>query len=339
MRFRLTTIAYVFALLAAGMAAFGGGVGIWAAVGVLGFWGWNSYATARPPAAVGCAVYAVLALMLLALLLPAVSSVREAARHISCMSNLKQIALGLLNHVDATGSLPAEATYDAKGAALHSWRTSILPYLEQQALHKRLKHEEPWNSARNSPLTAATQIDLYQCPSHYGSPSTAHYFAVVGERTAWPKGRGRKDDELRDDAEFTLLVLEAPLRQATWAEPVDFTLEEAVDYLSREPDRAAGMHEVQHGFFYKPSWAINAAFLDGRVRTLHLPLSRELAIAMLTVDGGEEIDETALEETRAAELDYEKCYAFLAFVTLALLPGGVRLFRRAKRGVGSPASC
>jgi hypothetical protein len=338
MRFRLTTIAYVFALLAAGMAVFGGGLGIWAAVGVLGFWAWNSYATARPPAAVGCAVYAVLALMLLALLLPAVQSAREAAGRNSCMNNLKQIALGLMNHLDANGSLPAEASYDAEGAALHSWRTAALPFLEQRTLYSRLAQDQPWNSVRNSSLTAATQIDLYQCPSHYGSPSTAHYFAVVGQRTAWPKGRRRKDAELRDDAEFTLLLLEAPLRQAAWAEPVDFTFEEAVEYLSRKPDRTAGMHEVQHGFFYKPSWAINAAFLDGRVRTLHLPLPRKLAMALLTVDGGEEIDETALEETRAAELDYAKCYAFFAFMALALLPGVARLVRKAKCSVSSPVS-
>lgn len=336
MKFSLATIAYVFALLAAAMAVFGGGVGIWVTIGVLAFWAWVYFAPAFT--ALERAVIAVIVLGLLALLLPAVQSAREAARRSSCLGHLKQIALGLMNHSDAAGSLPAEATYDAKGAALHSWRTAVLPYIEQQALHRRLTLNQPWNNAANLQWTAATQIDHYQCPSHYGSPSTAHYFAVVGDRTAWPKGRGRTSGELRDDAAFTLLVLEAPLKRAAWAEPVDLTFEEAVEYLSGEPDGHSGFHEIQHGFFYKPSWSINAAFLDGHVRTLHLPLPRELATALLTVDGGEEIDEAAMDSSRAAELDYARCYACATFVGLALLPG-VRLVRKARRREGSPAGC
>jgi prepilin-type processing-associated H-X9-DG protein len=93
---------------------------------------------------------------------------------------------------------------------------------------------------------------------------------------------------------------------------------------------------VNHGYFYKQSWAVNAAFLDGHVRFLHLPLSRELATALLTVDGGEEIDEAVFDQG-VAELAYAKCYAFAAFVTLALWPG-VRLMWR-RRGVPAPASC
>jgi len=44
--------------------------------------------------------------MLVALLLPAVQQAREAARRTACASNLKQLALGVLNHESAKGAFP-----------------------------------------------------------------------------------------------------------------------------------------------------------------------------------------------------------------------------------------
>ncbi len=82
--------------------------------------------------------------ILIALLLPAVQAAREAARRLQCCNNLKQLSLAALNHEEIHGFLPGGGWgyrwtgdpdrgtgKDQPGA----WVFSILPYLEQQAVH------------------------------------------------------------------------------------------------------------------------------------------------------------------------------------------------------------
>jgi type II secretory pathway pseudopilin PulG len=325
MKFSLVTVAYVFALLAAGMAAFGGGAGLWLAIAVLVFWAWAYYGPA--PTAVGCAVSALVVLALLALLLPSVQSAREVARRNVCLNNLKQISLALQNHIEVKGSLPAAATFDASSNALHSWRTAILPYMEQRALHSQIALDQPWNSSINRGYTVDMQVETYRCPAHGTAAATGHYLAVVGERTAWPPGRGRKLDEVTDGTANTVMVIEAPWMGVSWAEPRDLSFDEAVEYLTRKPKAGEIAHVVHPGFFYKPQPVVHGVFMNGWPRALPLPLPRETAVALLTVDGGEPIDEAAFDVERAAELDYGRCYAFGAFVVLAVAPA-MRLRRR-----------
>src|SRR5262249_50192721 len=74
--------------------------------------------------------------VLVALLLPAVQSAREAVRRAQCVNNLKQIALAMHNYESANGHFP-RAVVDKDGKRLLSWRVAILPYLEQQGLYNR----------------------------------------------------------------------------------------------------------------------------------------------------------------------------------------------------------
>ena len=83
--------------------------------------------------------------ILVALLLPAVQSAREAARRTECMNNLKQLALALHNchgthqHFPSAGWGFHWAPHPDRGVGKDQpggWGYAILPYVEQTNLHK-----------------------------------------------------------------------------------------------------------------------------------------------------------------------------------------------------------
>src|SRR3954454_19881559 len=70
--------------------------------------------------------------VLVALLLPAVQSAREAARRSQCVNNLRQLGLTLHNHADVVGVLPFARTGGRPQSI--SWAPLLLPYIEQKNL-------------------------------------------------------------------------------------------------------------------------------------------------------------------------------------------------------------
>jgi prepilin-type N-terminal cleavage/methylation domain-containing protein len=124
--------------------------------------------------------------VLVALLLPAVQSAREAARRSTCQSNFKQVALALQNYHSAHGVFPdgtqyvtpASATADnftAKkfppGAAANSysgmgWGAFILPYMEAQQVYDLIDFNHKDGFLANGSWEAAGKlIPGFVCPS------------------------------------------------------------------------------------------------------------------------------------------------------------------------------
>lgn len=130
-------------------------------------------------------VIAIIAI-LVALLLPAVQQAREAARRSSCKNNLKQIGLAMHNYHEVYRGLPV-GNY---GCCWGTWLVGIMPFIEQDALHKEYVHDRkygiPVDNARyghaaNLPVTRR-RIDVYTCPSDQPnapiSSITSHNYAV-----------------------------------------------------------------------------------------------------------------------------------------------------------------
>ena len=110
--------------------------------------------------------------ILVALLLPAVQSAREAARRSECKNKLKQIGLAVQNFVDAKRVFPTGGSRifaviedysnngQPNGPAKQGlcWAYQILPFLEEGAVY----------DLTTTPVLQGTAIPLYVCPSRRG---------------------------------------------------------------------------------------------------------------------------------------------------------------------------
>ena len=146
-------------------------------------------------------VIAIIAI-LMALLLPAVQKVREAANKMKCANNLKQLGIGLHSYHHDHGQLPPGGRMrnspppESDAGALHrvndqgSWLIRILPYMEQSQLYRLFETEIQEDGDPNPPGGGPYSIKnisgwntiappAYQvCPSddwdHEGSSPDAH---------------------------------------------------------------------------------------------------------------------------------------------------------------------
>ena len=127
--------------------------------------------------------------ILIGMLLPAVQMVREAARRTSCLNNLRQMGIGILNYESSFMRLPSAgqarnfagtknifitddgfqepSTPDITIGASHSVQTRILPFAEQGNIYNLMDLRRAYNDpAAPGNITAATNvIPMYICPS------------------------------------------------------------------------------------------------------------------------------------------------------------------------------
>jgi prepilin-type N-terminal cleavage/methylation domain-containing protein len=109
--------------------------------------------------------------ILVALLLPAVQSAREAARRMQCSNNLKQIGLAVHNYHDTHKAFPVGSWHAVHG----TWLLGILPFAEGDTLFQQYVNSGGTQTFRtggrrygdvpNRTLVTNKQISTYTCPS------------------------------------------------------------------------------------------------------------------------------------------------------------------------------
>jgi prepilin-type N-terminal cleavage/methylation domain-containing protein/prepilin-type processing-associated H-X9-DG protein len=110
--------------------------------------------------------------VLIALLLPAVQKVREAAARMQCQNNLKQLGLALHNYAgEHNNAFPQSYTLAVTPTSVNTvaWGTVILPYIEQTALYSRYNLKAaafppPYGLASNIAVIS-TPVSTFLCPS------------------------------------------------------------------------------------------------------------------------------------------------------------------------------
>ncbi|NQT35918.1 MAG: DUF1559 domain-containing protein [Planctomycetes bacterium] len=126
--------------------------------------------------------------ILIGLILPAVQSVREAARRTQCKNNLHQIGLASLNHKEAHGHLPTggwggqwvgdpDRGFDERQPG--GWAFNALPFIESNPLYFLGVGRSDSEKRTQLRIMVETPLAIYICPSRRRAvayPNKKSYF-------------------------------------------------------------------------------------------------------------------------------------------------------------------
>ncbi len=202
----------------------------------------------------------------------AVLRMQEAAATSASSNNLKQIGLAMHNYHDTMNAFPPAAVCDKKGRPQLSWRVLILPYIEQEALYKEFKLDEPWDSETNKKLLVKMP-KVYAVPGKTKLGDTDTYYRVfVGNGAGFDWLNGGKIQNITDGTSNTLMCVTAATA-VPWTKP---------DELEFDPEKDMGklVGLVVNG-------KAQVVMFDGSVRTLPKLPAKETLNALITRGGGE----------------------------------------------------
>ena len=232
--------------------------------------------------------------VLIALLLPAVQSARQAARRVECVNNMMQLGLGLQAYEGAFGTFPP-GVVNPSGPIANTptgyhfgWLAQVLPFVEEKNVFNHLNFDVGVYDLRNQ-TTRSAVVRLYLCPAD-PSPSRvnglgrsnyagAHNsieapIADTNDGLLFLNSRIRTED-IPDGASHTILFGErlGPNREGTttefgWASGTRSTLRNGGWPLNVIAAPTAAVPDPVGGFGSEHTGLANFAFADGSVRVI-----------------------------------------------------------------------
>lgn len=221
------------------------------------------------------AIIGVLALIVLPASRRGIS--HDAARRMQCSNNLKQIAFALHSYESKYKMFPPAYTVDVDGNRLHSWRSLILPFLEQGELYNKIDFSKAWDDPANEAVFRSS-LPYYRCPSSEFPAGHTSYLAIVGEHNCL-RPQGRMKSDVVDGLSNTVMIFETePSKTVHWMCPEDASEEMfvAVDPVSKTAHKSGR----------------NACMADGSVRFLSSSIPNDQLRGLATIDGRETLSDS-----------------------------------------------
>ena len=199
----------------------------------------------------------------------------EIKRSLIALNNLKNIALAMVIYEGTYGAFPAAAICDKKtGKPLLSWRVAILQYIEEEALYKQFKMDEPWDSEHNLKLAKNMPKVYFNPKANKPGDNKTHYRLFYGKGAAFELNKPTQIINITDGLSNTLMAVEAE-ESVVWTNPND---------LAFDPTKALPKMLSIDGKF-------SAAYCDGSVRTFKMPIDQEILKLLIQKNDGKPIPE------------------------------------------------
>lgn len=221
--------------------------------------------------------------------LPAVPSAREAARRMACLSNLRTLALALIDvdpQVLDIRTPPPLNDPVVEGGSEVSWRVKLLPYLGNDGLYQQYDSKAAYDSDSNWKV-ACQKVDAFVCPSEPNmvSPKGGRFtsYAMLVNSDKSPENPKLVYDQKRrlTDANRILLI-EACSANIVWTMPRDIDLDQRTWTLKpTRSDRSAKPWNYHTLGSSHHGTVVNTVFWDGSTRSLPTSIDDEVLAKIL----------------------------------------------------------
>ncbi|MCA9038749.1 MAG: DUF1559 domain-containing protein [Planctomycetaceae bacterium] len=221
---------------------------------------------------------------------------RKAALFEHSRNNLRQIVLAMHNYAAEHGCLPPGILVGPDGKPWHSWRTLLLPYLDQRTVYDLYDVTRPWDSSANKTVQ---EIGIPEFSDPVYDELESHHTAygvAIGDHTPFRKVEfdGTKEGfkaalkqggtfaQISDGTSNTILVATiSPEAKINWTEPRDVLLDGEAPPLNSAGGFATPYSQNQ-------SQVLLAAMGDGQVVSYTAEKLNEGRLeSLLTSDGQE----------------------------------------------------
>lgn len=234
----------------------------------------------------GCLLGCVAALLLIfALAFPAIRAARAAALRDQTQDNLAKLVQAMNQYRSDHGSYPPAFLPDANGVPMHSWRVLLLRYLDA-GLYEDYNFDLPWD--QQDQRFRMRMPDVFAAAGDEGALEAGNtsYFLVVGNETAFPKGKATTDASFQDGPSETIMIVECHGSQTEWLKPSDLQFDRMRLVIN------GGVGEINSS---DPRGAF-VVTADGVTHFLHVDAPPEQVRALITASGNDVVDWRQVED-------------------------------------------